>query len=169
MKRVLLLCLIGMAESVNAVGGKASYELGDVLVIGEGTTADVTKSTEPYSILVAGIYSKKPGLVGRRRTGEGRDAEIPMAMVGFVPTKVSAESRPIKAICSSPPPSQARPKGTDLSRMLGAVVGKEIWTPVQEWLRFGFTSIASYASKIAPYPVAISHIFRDYSSNIAAF
>jgi hypothetical protein len=122
------LCGGDYAESVNAVGGKTSYEPGDVLVIGEGTAADVTKSTEPYSVLVAGIYSTKPGLVGRRQTGEGRDAEIPMAMVGIVPAKVSAENGPIKKgdlLVTSSTLGYAM-KGTDPSRMLGAVVGKAL-------------------------------------------
>jgi hypothetical protein len=105
-----------------------SYEPGDVLVINESAAGDVAKSSEPYSTLVAGIYSTKPGFVGRRQTGGDRDAELPMAMVGIVPTRVSAENGPIKKgdlLVTSSTAGYAM-KGTDLGRMLGAVVGKAL-------------------------------------------
>ena len=51
-----------------------------------------------------------------------------MAMTGIVPTKVSAENGPIKAgdlLVSSSTLGYAM-KGTDRSRMLGAVIGKAL-------------------------------------------
>lgn len=54
--------------------------------------------------------------------------EVPMAMVGRVPTRVSAENGPIQVgdlLVSSSTPGYAM-KGTDRSRMLGAVVGKAL-------------------------------------------
>jgi hypothetical protein len=122
------LCGGDYAESVNPAASKVSYEPGDVLVINESAAGDVAKSSEPYSTLVAGIYSTKPGFVGRRQTGGDRDAELPMAMVGIVPTKVSAENGPIKKgdlLVTSSTAGYAM-KGTDLGRMLGAVVGKAL-------------------------------------------
>lgn len=122
------LCGGDYAESVNPVGGKTSYEPGDVLVISESAGGDVAKSSVSYSTLVAGIYSTKPGLLGRRQTGEDRDAELPMAMVGIVPTKVSAENGPIKKgdlLVTSSTAGYAM-KGTDPGRMIGAVVGKAL-------------------------------------------
>lgn len=122
------LCGGDYAETVDAAGERASYEPGDVLVISEGATDDISKSAKPYSPLVAGIYSTKPGVVGRRQTGERRDREIPMAMVGIVPTKVSAENGSIKKgdlLVTSSMPGYAM-KGTDRTRMLGAVVGKAL-------------------------------------------
>jgi hypothetical protein len=116
------------AESVNVSGGREEYEPGDVLVISESAAGDVAKSSEPYSTLVAGIYSTKPGFVGRRQTGGDRDAELPMAMVGIVPTKVSAENGSIKKgdlLVTSSTAGYAM-KGTDPGRMLGAVVGKAL-------------------------------------------
>jgi hypothetical protein len=122
------LCGGDYAESVNVSGDRTSYEPGDVLVIGADSATDVSKSTEPYSPLVAGIYSTKPGIIGRRQASDQakNKTEIPMAMVGIVPTKVSAENGPIKRgdlLVSSATPGYAM-KGTDRGRMLGAVLGK---------------------------------------------
>jgi hypothetical protein len=116
------------AESVDVAGDRKSYEPGDVLVIAAESGSDVLKSAEPYSTLVAGIYSTKPGTVGRRQTTDAKASktEVPMAMVGIVPAKVSAENGPIKRgdlLVTSSTVGYAM-KGTDRSRMLGAVVGK---------------------------------------------
>jgi hypothetical protein len=118
------------AESVDVAGDRKSYEPGDVLVIGAESGADVLKSAEPYSTLVAGIYSTKPGVVGRRQTTDAKTSttEVPMAMVGIVPTKVSAENGPIKRgdlLVTSSTVGYAM-KGTDRTKMLGAVVGKAL-------------------------------------------
>ena len=51
-----------------------------------------------------------------------------MAMIGIVPTKVSAENGPIRSgdlLVTSSMPGYAM-KGTDRSQMLGAVVGKAL-------------------------------------------
>lgn len=114
------------AESVDVHGKKTGYQPGDVLVISGTDGSDVEKSSQPYSTMVAGIYSTKPGYVGRRQTTKSRAREIPMAMVGIVPTKVSAENGPIHRgdlLVTSSTVGYAM-KGTDRGRMLGAVVGK---------------------------------------------
>lgn len=111
-------------------GEKTGYEPGDVLVISGTDGADVEKSSTLYSTLVAGIYSTKPGYVGRRQRTKSRAGEVPMAMVGIVPTKVSAENGPIHRgdlLVTSSTPGYAM-KGTDRSRMLGAVMGKAMGT-----------------------------------------
>jgi hypothetical protein len=125
-----VICGGDYAESVDAAGDRKSYEPGDVLVIDSESGFDVLKSAEPYSTLVAGIYSTKPGTVGRRQTTDAKSSttEVPMAMVGIVPTKVSAENGPIKRgdlLVSSSLLGYAM-KGTDRSKMLGAVVGKAL-------------------------------------------
>ena len=116
------------AESVNISGDKNSYEPGDIIVINATKHGTFAKSAVPYSTLVAGIYSTKPGLLGRRQSGDLKSSttEIPMAMVGIVPTKVSAENGPIKdgdLLVTSSTPGVAM-KGTDATRMMGAVIGK---------------------------------------------
>ncbi len=121
-----VLCGGDYAEAVNAAGGKKSYEPGDVLVLASGSDSDVQKSYEPYSTMVAGIYATKPGVIGKRQSLKDESAEVPMAMVGIVPTKVTAENGVIHRgdlLVSSSRHGYAM-KGTDRERMLGAVIGK---------------------------------------------
>jgi hypothetical protein len=118
------------AESVDVLGERTSYEPGDVIVIDDSESGKFVKSTQPYSRLVAGVYSTKPGLVGRRTTADrpDKEAEVPMAMMGIVPTKVSTENGPIERgdlLVSSSIPGYAM-KGTDSSRMMGTVIGKAL-------------------------------------------
>lgn len=118
------------AESVDVTGDRKSYEPGDVLVIGSNSGSDVVKSAEPYSTLVAGIYSTRPGTVGRRQITDPKASktEVPMAMMGIVPTKVSAENGPVNRgdlLVTSSTLGYAM-KGTDRSKMLGAVIGKAL-------------------------------------------
>lgn len=120
------LCGGDYAESVNAAGKHTLYAPGDVLVLTGDGKGDVEKSSKPYSTMVAGIYATKPGVVGRRIFLPKTADDLPMAMVGIVPTKVSAENGPIRRgdlLVSSSAPGYAM-KGTDRTRMLGAVVGK---------------------------------------------
>jgi len=118
------------AESVDVTGDRTAYEPGDVLVIDAETPGRFLKANEAYSTLVAGIYSTKPGVVGRRQTTDPKASktEIPMAMVGIVPTKVTAENGPIKIgdlLVTSSSLGRAM-KGTDRSQLTGAVVGKAL-------------------------------------------
>lgn len=55
------------AESVNVSGDRERYEPGDVLVIDAASEGNFLKSSAPYSTAVTGIYSTKPGVVGRRQ------------------------------------------------------------------------------------------------------
>jgi hypothetical protein len=118
------------AESVDVIGDRKSYEPGDVLVIDEEKEGSFLKSAQSYSTSVTGIYSTKPGVVGRRQLTDGTHMadEVPMAMTGIVPTKVSAENGPIKPgdlLVTSSKLGYAM-KGTDRARMLGAVIGKAL-------------------------------------------
>ena len=114
------------AESVDVTGSRTNYEPGDVLVIDPDVSGKFLKSADPYSTSVSGIYSTKPGTVGRRQTTAKSPDEVPMAVVGIVPAKVSAENGPIKRgdlLVSSSKIGYAM-KGTDRSRLVGAVIGK---------------------------------------------
>jgi hypothetical protein len=118
------------AEAVDVTGDRTKYEPGDILVIDPNAAGKFLKSNQAYSTLVAGIYSTKPGFVGRKQpsTPETSATEVPMAMVGRVPTKVTAENGPIKVgdlLVSSSTPGRAM-KGTDRNRMLGAMIGKAL-------------------------------------------
>lgn len=122
-----VLCGGDYAESV-AVSG-TTYEPGDVLVVDQGKPEMFIKTSMPYSRRVAGIYSTKPGAIGRRvRNPEAAKSEIPMAMIGIVPTKVSTENGPIEQgdlLVTSTTLGYAM-KGTDSNRLTGAVVGKAL-------------------------------------------
>jgi ethanolamine utilization microcompartment shell protein EutS len=121
-----VLCGGDYAESVDVTGDRTNYAPGDVLVLDTDNPGKVLKSIEAYSTAVAGIYSTKPGAVGRRQTTAMTPDEVPMAMVGVVPAKVTAENGSIKVgdLLVSSSKSGYAMKGTDRSRMLGAVIGK---------------------------------------------
>ena len=87
-------------------------------------------STAPYSTLVAGIYSTKPGVTGTEHTSEDPKlaAEVPMAVVGIVPCKVSAENGKISRgdlLVTSSTKGYAM-RATDQSRVAGALIGKAL-------------------------------------------
>ena len=123
-----LACGGDFAESVDVTGVRTTYEPGDLMVADPDNPGKFLKSAEPYSTLVSGIYSTKPGELGRRQTTEKSPDEVPMAVVGIVPAKVSAENGPIKTgdlLVTSSTLGYAM-KGTDRSRLIGAVVGKAL-------------------------------------------
>jgi len=120
------------AESVSVRGERRLYDAGDVMVIDDAGNRSLAKAQKPYSTLVAGIVSTKPGVLAslhNSTTSAGQkaiEAEVPLAVVGIVPCKVSAENGPIHAgdlLVTSSTPGYAM-KGTNRRRMLGAVVGK---------------------------------------------
>ncbi len=71
-----------------------TYVAGDVLAISRETDRAVALSDQPYSSAVVGVYSTKPGFVGggviQETAADG--STIPVALVGIVPVKVSAEN-----------------------------------------------------------------------------
>jgi len=118
------------AESVAVTGDVSKYAPGDLLVIDPAAPRHLTLAQQPYSTLVAGIHSTKPGILGSsRRVGEAAaKEEVPLAVVGIVPCNVSAENGPIQVgdlLVTSSTPGHAM-KGTDRSRLVGAVVGKAL-------------------------------------------
>lgn len=116
------------AESVDVDGDRSKYEPGDVLVIDSKHPGHFLKSAVPYATDVTGIFATKPGVVGRRQGGPRNPDEVPMAMIGIVPTHVSAENGPIHAgdlLVTSSTLGYAM-KATDRSRMPGAIVGKAL-------------------------------------------
>ncbi len=123
------------AESVAVKGGPEHYAPGDLLVIDPSGERRLSLSQTAYSTLVAGIYSTQPGVVAStHRVDEALpNNEVPLAVVGIVPCKVTAENGPIVAgdlLVTSSIVGHAM-KGTDRSHMLGAVVGKAL-EPLRE-------------------------------------
>ena len=118
------------AESVAIGGAKSLYEPGDLMIVDSSTNRQLTLAGLPYSTLVAGIYSTKPGILATtHKMDDARfEGEVPLAVVGIVPCKVSAENGPVQRgdlLVTSSTPGYAM-KGTDRNRMLGAVVGKAL-------------------------------------------
>jgi hypothetical protein len=116
------------AESVRVSNSARGYAPGDLLAVDAAADRQITLASEPYSPRVAGIYSTRPGILASpRRLGEPVPAsEVPLAVMGIVPCKVSAENGAIRRgdlLVASSTPGHAM-KGTDRGRMLGAVVGK---------------------------------------------
>jgi hypothetical protein len=111
-----------LAEMVPAVKG---LEPGDVLVIGPDGT--LILSSEPYQASVAGVYSTQPGFVGGQPVTGEVAGNIPLAVVGVVPVKVSAENgaiRPGDLLVSSSTPGYAMKAGPNPPQ--GTVIGKAL-------------------------------------------
>jgi hypothetical protein len=82
-----------VAESFAVTGQRDAYEPGDVLVIATHTDRMVEKSSEPYSTLVAGVFATKPGvLLTEDQIDADLSGEVPMGIVGVIPTKVCNEN-----------------------------------------------------------------------------
>jgi len=119
------------AESVAVRGQRSEYEPGDVLEIDANADRHLALSHHPYATLVAGIYSTKPGVLATAHSIDDPSAqstEVPLAVVGIVPCKVTTENGAIgrgDLLVASSRPGYAM-KGTDRSRLVGAVVGKAL-------------------------------------------
>lgn len=134
-----------LAEMITVSSGASAVEPGDVMVIDPDSPRAILKSSEPRSTLVAGIYSTKPGFIGSERNWDkptgGSEAqlgtytledvasefnEIPLAVVGIVLCKVSAENGPIGLgdllVTSSTPGHAMR----DNNPQVGTVLGKAL-------------------------------------------
>jgi hypothetical protein len=90
----------------------------------------VEKTGEHYSHRVVGIFSTRPGFLGADKGGITRvDAnDVPVAITGIVPAKVSAENGPVRVgdlLVTGSIPGYAM-KATDHKRMAGAIVGKAL-------------------------------------------
>jgi hypothetical protein len=117
------------AEAFDVQGSTAAYAAGDVLTIDQSATRRLTRSSSRYSTLVAGIYSTKPGvLASPYAMDQVHKSNIPLAVVGVVPCKVTTENgavQPGDLLVTSAKQGYAM-KGTDRSRMVGAVLGKAL-------------------------------------------
>jgi hypothetical protein len=133
------------AEMIEVSSGAKSAEAGDVMVIDPGNPRAIVKASAARSTLVAGVYSTKPGFLGSERewdkpaaAGEEEGGtytleemanefnEIPMAVVGIVPCKVSAENgaiQPGDLLVTSTTPGHAM---RDDEPKIGTVVGKAL-------------------------------------------
>ena len=118
-----------IAEAFEVEGFTEEYEPGDVLVISTQNDRTVTKSSEPYSTLVVGVYATKPGvLLTERNLDDTLEDTVPMGVIGVIPTKVCGENGFINRgdlLVTSSIPGYAI-KGTDREKLMGAVLGKAL-------------------------------------------
>jgi hypothetical protein len=115
------------AELLPAVAGLGQ---GDVLVI--GPDGQLARSTEAYQPTVVGVYSTKPGIVGGGEDGMvlsemDLSSKAPLAVVGVVPVKASAENGAISPgdlLVASATPGHAMKAGPNPP--IGTVIGKAL-------------------------------------------
>jgi hypothetical protein len=121
------------AETFSVRKDSAHYEPGDVLAIDPEGRRRLVLAQGRYSTTVAGVYSTKPGvLAAPQDVATSLPDGVPLAVVGVVPCKVTAENGSIRAgdlLVVSSVPGHAM-KATDSKRMTGAIVGKALqsWT-----------------------------------------
>jgi len=115
----------GGADFAELLPATPGLEPGDVLVI--GPDGRLIRSTRPYQTSVVGVYSTRPGFLG----GAGDDADptgkIPLAIMGVVPVKASAENGPIRPgdlLVVSATPGHAMKAGPNPPQ--GTVIGKAL-------------------------------------------
>jgi hypothetical protein len=84
----------GGADFAEMLPGSIGLEPGDVLVV--GPDGALTRSTEPYQASVVGVYSSQPGVLGGAADGVDLTGKVPLAVMGVVPIKVSAENGAIQ-------------------------------------------------------------------------
>jgi len=100
-------------------------EPGDVLVI--GPDGRLMRSSAAYQPTVVGVYSTEPGFLGGMRDGEDMEGQVPLAVVGVVPVKASAENgaiQPGDMLVASSIPGHAMRAGANPS--VGTVIGKAL-------------------------------------------
>ena len=117
------------AEALVSRGAQGEYEPGDVLVMSSDGKS-VERSTDNYSQRVVGVYSTRPAVLGAEKDGYSRveREDIPVAIIGIVPTKVTSENGAIHVgdpLVTSSVAGYAM-KGTKSERMFGAVLGKAL-------------------------------------------
>ncbi len=104
---------------------EAGLEPGDVLVI--GPDGRLARSAEAFAANAAGVYSTRPGFVAGTTADLGMQGNVPLAVVGIVPVKASAENGPIRPgdlLTSAGTPGYAMAAGRQPPA--GTVIGKAL-------------------------------------------
>jgi hypothetical protein len=87
-----------VAEAFSVVDDSAAYEAGDVLCIASRAARRLKRCNEAGTTRVAGVVATRPGvLLSPLEIDEDHSQLVPAAVVGVVPTKVSAEGGEICA------------------------------------------------------------------------
>ena len=113
------------ADFAELLPADAGLEPGDVLVIGDD--GRLVRSSEAYQRSVAGVFSTAPGYIGGSVDGAPAGEKVPLAIVGIVPVKASAENGPIRPgdlLVASATPGHAMRAGPQPPA--GTVIGKAL-------------------------------------------
>lgn len=118
-----------IAEAFKVEGKRQEYEPGDVMIISTDNDRTLTRSTNAYSNLVVGVYATKPGvLLTEENTDNLSDDNIPLGVVGVIPTKVCLEGGVIKRgdfLVTSSQPGVAMKADQDKIKV-GQLIGKAL-------------------------------------------
>lgn len=118
-----------LAEAFETERSVDNYEVGDILVISLKEDRKVEKSSKSYSNIVAGVYATKPGVLLRDGNGLlNNEKEIPLGVMGVIPTKVCAEGGAIRRgdlLVSSSIPGYAM-RGKTRKIKAGQIIGKAL-------------------------------------------
>lgn len=85
-----------LAESLEVGERDSDLEPGDVVAISSRWNRAVERSAGAYSTRVIGVYATRPGIVLGEPVDGPRGGRVPVAILGVVPTKVTAENGPIR-------------------------------------------------------------------------
>jgi len=114
------------ADFAEMLPAQEGLEPGDVLII--GSDGQLARSTAPYQTAVVGVYSTRPGFIGGAGPDDEPMGKVPLAVVGIVPVKASAENgaiHPGDLLVTAATPGYAMragenpPQGTVLGKALG--------------------------------------------------
>jgi hypothetical protein len=115
------------AEQIAVAGSDVNYQPGDVLVISPDADRLAEISTQPFSTAVLGIYSENPGYLAGAPDTDNPLVGLPVAIVGIVRCKVTAENGPIQRgdlLVTSSTPGHAMSAGSNAPQ--GSVLGKAL-------------------------------------------
>jgi hypothetical protein len=115
----------GGADFAEMLPAAEGLEPGDVLVV--GSDGQLLRSSNPRDASVVGVYSTEPGFVGGSDEEMENPGEVPLAIMGVVPVKVSAENgaiAPGDLLITSSAPGHAMKAGPNPS--VGTVLGKAL-------------------------------------------
>jgi hypothetical protein len=115
----------GGADFAEMLPAVQDIKPGDVLIVGQD--GKLVCSTQPFQTSVVGVYSTQPGFVGGQPAEGSQLDRVPLAVVGVVPVKASAENgaiHPGDLLVTSPTPGHAMKAGSNPP--VGTVIGKAL-------------------------------------------
>jgi hypothetical protein len=118
-----------VAEMFPGVGPASLFEPGDVLALSTSNPGAVQLIDSPYLTLISGVYATDPG-IRLNREESNSNSDLPVGLVGVVPTKVTSENGPIQVgdLLVSSSTAGCAMKGTPSDIGPGMLLGKAMDT-----------------------------------------